>query len=325
MQSPLATRLWILGAIVAASGCDGTAAVDSNPPDLGAAKSTSATGEVYLLGDFALYMPTAPEGPRAVIVALGGPKTTGIVTGGSFGAPFPPIEAALQVMGQAMRAFADEHRVAILGTSRFGPTALPNEIASDHSILNALAEGAAASGRAEVATVPILLFGLSGGGPQASGFAARRPERVAGLLLKAPLGVESLTTDAQRGVPTFLALNETDVFVDNVALGQAFTANRGSGALWALATEPGAIHFGYSDALRNATIGWMRSIVDRRVAGSSSRIQTAVAASGWLGDPSTGDTSPWGRYRGDRSAASWFPTQRIADDWRILIGAATGS
>jgi len=228
-------------------------------------------------------------------------------------------------MGQAMRAFADQHRVAILGTSKSGPFALPNQVASDQSILNALAAGAAASGRTEVATVPILLFGLSGGGPEASGFAARHPERVAGLLLKAPSGVASLTTDAQRGVPTFLALAELDVLVNNVALGQAFTANRGSGALWALATEPGAVHFGYSDALRNATIGWMQSIVDRRVAGSSGRIQPAVEPSGWLGDPSTGDTSPWGGYRGDRSAASWFPTQRTADDWRILIGAATGS
>ncbi len=325
MPSSPAARLWILGTIVAAAGCDGSAAVTSSPPDLSAAKTASAPGEVHLLGDFALYMPTAPDGPRAVIVALGGPSTRAVlVTEEPFMAP-PLVIPALKAMGAAVRAFADEHRVAILGTSRFGPSALPNGVASDALIFDALAQGAAASGRAKLASVPILLFGLSGGGPEVSGFAARHPDRVAGVFLKAPSGVASLTTAAQREVPTFLALAESDILVNNVALAQAFAANRAGGALWALATEPGAEHFSYSDALRDATIGWMRSIMDRRVAGSSGQIQPAVAPAGWLGDPATGEASPWGRYRGDRSAASWFPTQRTAEDWRVLIGAAAGS
>jgi len=324
MRSPLVAGLWILGALLAASGCDGPTAPASSLPDLNAAKAGNEAGSVHLLGDFALFMPAEPDGPRAVIVALGGPRTSAIVTGASFGAP-PAVEPALQAMGQAMRAFAEEYGIAILGTSLSGPSALRDAIASDERILQVIAEGAVASGRPRLAAVPILMFGLSGGGPAASGFAARRPERVAGLFLKAPSGVASLQTSAQHEVPTFLALAERDVLVNNDALGQAFVANRGGGALWALATEPGAAHFSYSDALRNATIEWMRSIVGRRVAGSSGRIQPAVAESGWLGDPANGEVSPWGQYRGDRSAASWFPTQRTAESWRTLIGAATGS
>lgn len=332
MRSSLAARLCILGAVLGASACDGPTAVtdSSTEPDVAAGSATELDafragrpGTVHLLGDFALYMPATFRGPRAVIVALGGPKTRAIVTGESFGAP-PPVEPALQAMGEAMRAFADENGVAILGTSLFGPSALKDDVESDERILAALAEGAAASGRPRLAAVPILTFGLSGGGPEASGFAARRPELVAGVFLKAPSRVTLLLERAQRKVPTFLALAERDVLVDNVALGQAFATNRGSGALWALATEPGAEHFSYSDVLRTTTIGWMQEIVDRRVAGASGRIRPAVAVLGWLGDPATGEVSPWGRYDGDRTAASWFPTKCVAELWRTLIGAASG-
>src|SRR5690606_20260770 len=85
----------------------------STPEQAAAAQGTD--GGVYQLGEFALYVPAAPEGPRAVLVALGGPNTKAIVTGEPFGAPFPPVEAALRGMGQALRNFADEHRIAILG------------------------------------------------------------------------------------------------------------------------------------------------------------------------------------------------------------------
>ena len=171
----------------------------------------------------------------------------------------------------------------------------------------------------------ILLFGLFGGAPEASGFTARHPELVAGLLLKVPVSVATLTTDAQREVPTFMVLAELEVFFDNVALGQAFAANRGDGALWAMATEPGVPHQAFTPAMRTATLAWMSSVLDRRVAGSSSHIQTVVEQSGWLGDPSTGEVSPWGRYRGDRSSANWFPTRGPAEQWQILIGAAPAS
>lgn len=333
MQSSLAVTLCILGAALGASACnDPTAttgnstdpdAVASGSGDLDSVSASRRAGTVHLLGDFALYMPATFRGPLAVVVALGGPRTSAIVTGESFGAP-PNAEPALQAMGEAMRAFADENRVAILGTSLFGPLALKDGVASDERILAALAEGAAASGRPTLATIPILTFGLSGGGPEASGFAARRPGQVAGVFLKAPSGVTLLLEPAQRRVPTFLALAENDVLVNNAALGQAFAANRSSGALWAMATEPGAVHFSYSDVLRTTTIGWMQEILARRVAGASGRIRPAVTVLGWLGDPATGEVSPWGRYDGDRSAASWFPTKCVAELWQALIGAGTG-
>ena len=325
MRSPAAGSLWIMGILLAASGCDDPAAstgVDPTRASVLQARNVSggvADGEIHLLGDFALYVPAAAEGPRAVLVALGGPNTKAIVTGEPFGAPLPPVEAALQAMGQSLRALADEHRIAILGTSL---AALPQGAASDQRILEAIEAGAEASGQPGLSTVPLLLFGFSGGGPEASGFTARHPERVAGLLLKVPAGVASLTTEAQRRVPTFMVLAQFEAFVDNAALGQAFAANRGGGALWAMAMEPGVPHHAFSPNLRAATLEWIGSVVGLRLAGSSGRLRAIVEQSGWLGDPSTGEVSPWGGYRGDRSEASWFPTRSTAEQWRRLIGVA---
>jgi hypothetical protein len=324
MQSSVAQKLWMLGTLLVAAGCDspeGPTGLTDSQQDRNVAAAV-AGGAVYQLGDFALYMPPVPDAPRAVIVVLGSRNAKGFVTGESFGVPFPPAEVALQAMGQSLRALADEHRVAILGTS-LGD--LPNGVVSDQQILNAIAAGAEASGRAELSTAPFLLFGLFGGGPEASGFTARHSQRVAGLLLKVPYSVAALTTETQRQVPTFMVLAELEVLGINAALGEAFAANRSGGALWAMATEPGVPHEAFTPAFRAATLAWMGAVLDRRVAGSSGQLHGVPEQSGWLGDPSSGAVSPWGRYRGDRSSANWFPTRGSAEQWQILIGAAPAS
>lgn len=325
MRSSVTAGLWILGTLLAGSACDDPAGPgsteafrSSSPHDGGTA--AAAAGEIHQLGDFALYMPAGGAAPRAVLVALGGPNTKAIVTGEPFGAPLPQVEAALQAMGAAFREWADENRVAILGTSRSAMTALPDGAASDQLIVDAIAAGAAASGDARLSGVPLMLYGMSGGGPEASGFAARHPERVAGVFLKVPAGVAALTTDAQRQVPTFMALAEFDTFVDNAALGQAAAANRAAGALWAMATEPGVPHHAMTPAMRTVTLVWMSSVLQRRLAGSSGRVHPVPEQSGWLGNPATGEVSRWGRYEGDRSSASWLPTESAAEEWRNLMG-----
>jgi hypothetical protein len=323
MRSAIPARLWILSATLVI-GCDtpeGVVGPPDRPEDLAMA-AAAAPGTIYQLGDFALYMPAGPDAPRSVIIALGSRNAKGFASGEPFGVPFPPIEAQLQAMGQSLRSLADEQRVAILGTALAD---MPNDALSDQRILNALQAGAEASGRPGLSVAPIVMFGLFGGAPEASGFTARHPSRVAGLLLKVPLSVAALTTPAQRQVPTLMVLAELEVFVDNTALGQAFAANRAGGALWAIAMEPGVPHQAFTPAFRTATREWLRSVLERRVAGSSGQTHAMPSQSGWLGDPSTGEVSPWGTYRGDRSTASWLPTRDAAEQWQRLIGLGTGN
>lgn len=277
--------------------------------------------EVYDLGDFALFMPEGVQPPRAVLVALGGPNTRAFVTGepAAPAAP-PPLEAALQELGQSFRELAAEHRIAILGFPTTAVVPMPNEAASDQRIRDALAAAAEASGRQDLSSVPILMWGGSGGAPQAAGFTARHPDQVVALFLKVPPGVTALTDAAQRGVPTYMVLAGEEALFDNGELISAFQENRGQGGLWALAIEPGVLHHSLSATQLQATVGWMETVLRLRLQDDAGRLRTIDEQAGWLGDNATGEVASWSGYGGDRMAASWFPTENVASQWRPLVG-----
>jgi hypothetical protein len=85
--------------------------------------------------------------------------------------------------------------------------------------------------------------------------------------------------------------------------------------------EPGVLHHFFSPAHRMATLTWIAAVLHHRLAGASGRLRPVAEQSGWLGDPSTGEVSPWGGYRGNRLEANWFPTRSSAEQWQALIGA----
>jgi len=161
---------------------------------------------------------------------------------------------------------------------------------------------------------------MAAGAPQASGFAARNPWWVAGVFLKVPLGVSSVSARAVE-VPTYMVLAELDAFVDNAALTTAFEGNRGAGALWALAMERGVPHHSLSALQRQVTISWISTILERRLPyepGWDPLIGIAPA-SGWLGNRTTGKASSWATYSGNRASASWLPSQPTATEWEMLV------
>lgn len=275
--------------------------------------------EVFEFGAYALYVPACVRNTRAVLLALGGPDTRAFVTGNGFGAPNPALEASLHVLGEEFRNLAATHRLAILGQAG-RLAALPDSPASDQLLADAIRTGAALSGHPELPSAPMIIWAVSGGAPEASGFTARTPDRVAGLFLKVPLRVASLTTEIQRRVPTYLALAELDAFVDNAANTASFEANRRAGALWALAMERGVIHHSLSPVQREATVSWIRTILRLRVPEArSGRLRMIAEPSGWLGDRVTGEAWRWANYPGDRRGASWLPSRETAERWEDLV------
>jgi Carboxypeptidase regulatory-like domain len=273
--------------------------------------------EVFELGDFALYVPAGMNVIRGVILALGGPNTKAFTTRDQpFGAPVPETEASLQTLGESFRTMAAARGLAILGTSL---SAMANGSESDQLILNALRTAEEASGRHGLSTVPLLVYGMSGGAPQATGFTSRHPERVVGLFLKVPQSVTALTSEGSLRVPTLMVLAELDAFVDNAALTAAFEANRRAGGLWAMVRESGVPHHSLSLSQRLLTLAWMRTVLEQRMPSTLSGPPRDLAESaGWLGDPATGDVSFWFDYPGDRTAASWLPSQEAAEWWQFL-------
>jgi dienelactone hydrolase len=277
--------------------------------------------ELVKFDSFALYVPADVRTVFGIIVALGGPDTRAFATAGTFGAPFPETETALHTLGQEYRAMAAQYGLAIIGTS---VSAMENKPESDRRILSALDSAARVIDRPELAKAPILMYGMSNGGPEASGFVARNPARVVGLFLKVPMAVSALTSGDVLQVPTFVVLAGRDAFVDNAALIAAFQANRKAGAVWALALEPGVPHQWLSPAHRKITTSWIRDVLSLRLPydwgpGLFAIDQTA----GWLGDNSAGAAYSWKNYPGDRTAASWLPSDSVAKDWIALVKGGT--
>lgn len=268
--------------------------------------------ELLAFDDFALYVPASLPAVRGVVLALGGPDTRAFASGGSFGAPVAEVEAALQSLGTRFRELAASEGLAILGTSH---AALANGSASDDLLMAALAEAAAMSARPEIEAAPLLLYGLSGGAPQASGFAARHSARTIGLFLKVPAGFETLGGAEALSIPTFVALAGDDAFVDNPALVAGFAENRGAGALWALATEQAVPHHSLTPRHRELTLSWMSDVLAQRLVGSAGQLIAMTEASGWLGDPATGDVATPDHFVGDPGAASWLPSWEVAGRW----------
>lgn len=274
--------------------------------------------EVFEFGDFALYVPASVDATRGLILALGGPDTRGFATAKPMGAPIPAVEASLQALGQEFRTLASTRALAILGTSRAAMTNGPD---SDQLLFAAVKTAAALSGRTELEVTPVILYGMSGGAPQASGFTTRNPGEVAGLFLKVPAAVSSLSSGSVLQVPTYMVLAELDAFVNNIALSTAFEGNRDVRALWGLALEPGVAHHSLTATQRQVTINWMNTILAFRLPADpwSHPLRDIAETSGWLGNRATGEVAPFDEYPGDRSSASWLPSESTAKEWKTLV------
>lgn len=285
-----------------------------------AREGAAVPAEVYEFGDFALYLPADVPLVRGIVLALGGPDTRAFVSDASFGAPLPELEASLHLLGQDLRTLAADHGLAMLGTSLSGRAGLPNEPRTDELIFEAIHDAARISGRRELANAPVLLYGISGGTPQAAGFAARNPERVAALLLKVPGVPERLESAEALAVPTYLVLAGRETIADNQAVIAAFEANRRAGGLWGVATEPGVPHHSLTPDQRALTVNWLRAIVKLRLgAEAHDPLRSVPEPAGWLGHPDIG-VAHWASYPGDRQAASWLPSRATAEEWWEFVG-----
>ena len=284
--------------------------------------------EVFLLSpwdvEYAMYVPAKVDTIRAVILALGGPDTRGFATGTWRGGPIPPaVEASLSALGRDIRTLASTHGLAVMGTSQ-------NDVGDSDAtllrIIESMGQLNGLNGHPELATVPILVYGMSSGGDWASGFAARNPRRVAGLFLKTPSKVSSATTGAALRVPTYVIETELDTLVGNDALIAEFKQKRAAGALWALARAPRVSHDSLTAAERQLTSNWIRRVLDLRLPGTlSNPLRDIDETSGWLGNHVTAETAPWATYAGDRALASWFPSEATAREWANFVATRTAA
>ncbi len=274
-----------------------------------------AVQEVYESGAMAAYVPAGVGPMRGAIIVLGGPITSGFVTGDPLGTSSPELEQSLQELSVSLRSLAKSARLVLLGTETIN---LANGPASDDALFAALGTFAGRSDHPELADVPVLMVGMSAGSREAGGMVSRNPGRAIGLLLRVPVEAPTLMAADALAVPTFVMQAELDSEATNLAIQAIFAGNRSRGGRWSLAVQPGMEHGTPSSLANQAMIGWISEALARIPAAAGDPLVVFDESAGWLGDPATLEFAPWADYPGDRAAASWHLSANAASTWQAV-------
>ena len=222
------------------------------------------------------------------------------------------------------QAFAGKHDMALLGcyfSDKPHPQMFIERYAdaahgSGQALLDGLAAFGAQLGRPELASAPLLLWGMSAGGQFNYEFVAWKPERVAGFIVnKGGFYYSALLSREARRVPGLFFTGGRDLEARQRAVRGLFEMNRRGGALWAFIEEPGAAHVvGRS---REIAEEYFDELIPLRLAPPASGLLPLLEGNGFAGDPKSfatrkADASDAGS---PSDSSSWLPTQRMARVW----------
>jgi poly(3-hydroxybutyrate) depolymerase len=263
-------------------------------------------GNNYDKAEFRLWLPEGLASVRAIV----------IMTPGSNGDGRPQVEDA------GWQAFAVKNKVALVGC-RF--TDKPHDQGfieeyvnvsrgSGKALETALSAFAERSNHPELATAPLLLWGMSAGGQFNYEFVAWKPERVAAFVVnKGGIYYSALLSREARNVPGMLFVGGKDLDSRISTIAGLFAVNRRGGALWALANEPGAAHV-VGRSLELAKM-FFEDVLSARVAAA---LRPMLEKDGFVADLKTKTFQPGGASApGDHSTA-WLPTERVARAWQAM-------
>jgi len=275
---------------------------------------TVVPGHNYDKAEFRLWY-SGSERVHAVVV----------LTPGSNGDGRPQVDDPI------WQEFAAKHHLALLGVRL---TDKPHEQAfiehyvnvsqgSGQALLDGLATLANKSAHPELATAPLLLWGMSAGGQFNYEFVNWRPERVVAFVVnKGGIYYTALTSAAARQVPGLLFVGGKDLDSRIQTITGLFALNRRAGALWALAEEPGAAHVvGRS---RDLALMFFEDIIPLRLQEGESTgkdpasLRPLVANAGWLGDPKSRTIHRANEPDLPAYPLAWLPTIRVAKAWQAL-------
>ena len=164
---------------------------------------------------------------------------------------------------------------------------------SGQALLDVLGRFAARTRHAELASAPLLFWGMSAGGQFDYEFAAWKPERVVAFVVnKGGIYYTALTPRPTRAVPALLFIGGKDLEQRVNTITGLFAVNRRGGALWALTEEPSAAHVvGRS---RDLAIVFFDDVLPLRLDGESDSLKPLDEKSGYVGDYHTKTIAPVG-------------------------------
>lgn len=276
-----------------------------------------APGANYDVADFRLWIPQGAGAVRAVLV----------LTPGSNG------DGRNEVMDATWETFAMEHGLALVGVSMRDrpPAGIFEEYVdvargSGDALLAALRNFAVQSGHAELATAPLLLWGMSAGGEFNYEMTLWKPERVVAFVVnKGGIYWHALASPEARAVPGIFFAGGMDLDSRIGTIFGLFALNRRGGALWAFSVEPCAGHVvGESQALAMLFFGDM---LTARLEGAATdadgttKLRALTESSGMVGNLTDFSYRAAGERADTNHSTAWLPNARVAEAWQAV---ATG-
>ena len=273
-----------------------------------------APGANFDKAEFRLWLPDTPGPVRALAILVPGSNGDGR---GQVDDPF-------------WQDFAKEERVALVGVrltdkqhdQMFIEHYVDVSKGSGQAFLDALASLAKKSNHTEIATAPVLLWGMSAGGEFNYEFAAWKPERVVAFVVnKGNVYYTALAPDAARRVPGILFTGEKDLAFRVDAIAGLFAINRRAGALWAYAQEPGVGHE-VAHSREFAAVFFDEMLTARL--GDDGHLKPLDDKSGFFGDAKTQTVQPVGEGKPPSNyPVSWLPSARVGRAWQAVLAGKT--
>lgn len=271
---------------------------------------TMPPGNNYSTAEFNFWSPPAPGILRGVVILMPGSNSDG----------------RAMVNEPLWQSFAKKHGFALVGayfTDRQHDQAfIENYVnasqGSGQALLDALKKFARRSHHPELATAPLLLWGVSAGGEFNYEFTAWKPERVLAFVVnKGGIYYTALTPSAARAVPALIFAGKKDLPSRTATLAGLFALNRRAGALWALVEEPDAGHtFEQSQIL---SLLFFDEVLSLRLGDQATTIKPVTEAAGYRSDLRSGNFVAADNQPGVDATTAWLPTKKVAEAWQKIV------
>ena len=276
-------------------------------------------GRNYDVAEFRSWIPESPAPFQAVLVLVSGWNWDGR----------PAINDSV------WQSFATDHNLALVACyfkDKPSTTQVPEvycnvSLGSGQALLDALNDFANQSNHPEIASAPLLLWGMSAGGQFNYEFTAWKPDRVIAFIVnKGGFYHSALLGPQARNVPGLLFTGEKDQEFRQDIIKGLFATNNRAGALWAFIEEPNTGH--ETGRSRELALVFFDDMLRLRLAGKDqetngrAELLPLSPESGYLGDleSKTYSKIDKGAKAPDRPTA-WLATEQIALMWqKIMLG-----
>jgi hypothetical protein len=264
-------------------------------------------GDGYAKAAFHFWSPAYDQPLRGIIIMV--PGTDGDGRG--------------MVDDGGWQALARKYRLALVGCFFQGKNYMECSHGSGDALHDALKTFSTQSGRPEVATVPLLLWGISAGGEFNYNYILWKPENVMAFVVNKGGYYNDGSADGHsRSIPGLFFLGQSDADYRITAITRIWTEGRRMGALWALAPQPNSGHeFSKTDLVART---FFDAVLQHRLADDPAPpdgppMKDMQENQGWIGNLTTHEIHDGSTDSDPDLHAAWLPDESTANAWKVFV------